>query len=33
MIDAGTSQGAFGLDIVGSPRPRGAAVDIGVYEQ
>ncbi|GAA1255259.1 hypothetical protein GCM10009609_18170 [Pseudonocardia aurantiaca] len=33
MIDAGTSEGAFGLDIVGIPRPRGAAVDIGVYEQ
>jgi hypothetical protein len=33
MIDAGTNEGAFGLDIVGSPRPRGGGVDIGVYEQ
>jgi hypothetical protein len=33
MIDAGTSEGAVGMDIVGSPRPRGGGVDIGVYEQ
>jgi pectate disaccharide-lyase len=33
MIDAGTSEGAVDIDIVGSPRPRGGGVDIGVYEQ
>ena len=29
----GHQRGRVGVDIVGSPRPRGAAVDIGVYEQ
>ena len=33
MIDAGTGLGALGVDITGTPRPRGGGVDIGVYEQ
>jgi hypothetical protein len=32
IIDAGTTEGSIGMDIVGTPRPRGAGVDIGVYE-
>jgi hypothetical protein len=32
IIDAGTTEGAIGMDIVGTSRPRGAGVDIGVYE-
>ncbi len=32
IIDAGTTEGAIGMDIVGTPRPRGGGVDIGVYE-
>jgi hypothetical protein len=32
IIDAGTTEGAIGMDIVGNSRPRGAGVDIGVYE-
>ena len=33
IIDAGTTEGALGMDIVGTSRPRGAGVDIGVYER
>ncbi len=32
-IDAGTPEGAPATDIVGTPRPRGAGVDIGPYER
>jgi hypothetical protein len=32
IIDAGTTEGAIDLDIVGTARPRGAGVDIGTYE-
>jgi pectate disaccharide-lyase len=32
IIDAGTSEGAIGMDLVGTPRPHGSGVDIGVYE-
>jgi hypothetical protein len=32
IIDAGTTEGAIGMDIVGTSRPRGAGVDIGLYE-
>jgi hypothetical protein len=33
IIDAGTPEGALDMDILGTPRPRGDGVDIGVYEQ
>jgi pectate disaccharide-lyase len=32
IIDAGTTEGAIGMDIIGTPRPRGGGVDLGVYE-
>ena len=32
VIDAGTTEGAIAMDIVGTPRPRGGGVDVGVYE-
>ena len=32
ILDAGTTEGAAGADIVGNPRPQGDGVDIGVYE-
>ena len=32
IIDAGTTEGAIGMDITGTPRPRGGGVDLGVYE-
>jgi hypothetical protein len=32
-IDAGIPEGAPATDIVGTPRPRGAGVDIGPYER
>jgi hypothetical protein len=32
IIDAGTEVGAIDIDIVGTPRPQGAGVDVGVYE-
>jgi pectate disaccharide-lyase len=33
IVDAGTPEGAIGIDFLGTPRPRGAGVDIGIYEQ
>jgi parallel beta helix pectate lyase-like protein len=32
IIDAGTTEGTIGMDFVGTPRPRGARVDLGAYE-
>ena len=32
MIDAGTGEGAVGIDLVGTTRPRGGGVDVGAYE-
>lgn len=32
-IDAGTSEGAPGTDIEGTPRPQGSGYDMGAYEQ
>jgi hypothetical protein len=33
IIDAGTTEGAVDVDIIGVPRPRGSGIDLGVYEQ
>jgi hypothetical protein len=32
-VDAGTTEGAPALDIMGAARPQGEGVDLGVYEQ